>query len=69
MKRYIGIAIVIIGVILIAIGSVTAVGEFIYNLLKTNLGFIEIMWESLKTWLSLNIIGVSLYITGAAIME
>lgn len=69
MRQYVGVIIAIVGLILFAIGNITALGEFIYNIVKTDLGFFELVWESVKTWLSLNIIGISLYIVGMAIKE
>ena len=69
MRQYVGVIIAIVGLILFAIGNITALGEFIYNIVKTDLGFFELVWESVKTWLSLNIIGISLYVIGMAIKE
>lgn len=69
MRHYLGATIGIIGIIILAIGNITAVGEFIYNIVKTDLGFLELVWESVKTWLSLNIIGISLYFGGVIIQD
>lgn len=67
MRFYIGATIAIVGIILLALGNITAIGEFVYNLIKTDLSFLTILWESIKTWFLVNIVGGALLIIGLLI--
>ena len=67
MRFYTGAAIAIIGIILLALGNITAIGEFVYNLVKTDLSFLTILWESIKTWFLVNISGGVLLVIGLII--
>lgn len=67
MRFYIGAFIAIIGIILLALGNITAIGEFVYNLVKTDLSFLTILWESIKTWLLVNFIAAVLLVFGLLI--
>ena len=67
MRHYLGITIGLIGIIFLALGNIIAIGEFIYNIAKTNIGLYDMLWEYVKTWLILHLIGLSLYFGGDVI--
>lgn len=67
MRFYIGATIAIVGIILLALGNITAIGEFVYNSIKTDLSFLTILWESIKTWFLVNIVGWVLIVVGLII--
>lgn len=66
-RFYFGGVLIIIGIILVSLGTLTLFGTAIYDLVKTDMSFWQIIWDSVTNWFIMGFSGVAIGIAGVGI--
>ena len=66
-RFYFGGGLIIIGVILVSLGTLTLFGTAIYDLARTDMSFWQIIWDSVTNWLIIGFGGAAIGIVGVIV--
>ena len=66
-RFYFGGFLILIGFVIAGLGTLTLFGTAVYDLVKTDMSFWQIIWDSVTNWLIIGFSGVAIGITGVMI--